>query len=144
MGVIKYVFEIDPVPQGRPRFARKGSYVQTYDPPKSKEFKNKLRGMAEKEFSKRPYQAEQYVPLKVTLKFYLPLLKSFSKLNLKKAIVGVLKPTKKPDLDNYLKGTLDALNGLFWHDDGQITDIVASKRYSEVPRIELIIEEEKE
>ena len=28
---MKYVFDIVPEPQGRPRFARRGKFVQTYD-----------------------------------------------------------------------------------------------------------------
>ena len=129
---------IEPVAQGRPRFRRIGGGVATYDPPKSKEFKKYVRALAE---SNRIYFAEQHVSILVELIFYLPMLKSFSNKKRLAAIEGNLRPSKKPDIDNYIKGTLDALNGIYWHDDGQIVDIHASKYYSENPRIELKITE---
>lgn len=34
------------------------------------------------------------------------------------------------DLDNYVKGPLDALNGVAFHDDKQVTDLSATKRWT--------------
>ncbi|WP_339970305.1 RusA family crossover junction endodeoxyribonuclease [Holzapfeliella sp. He02] len=50
-------------------------------------------------------------------------------------------PTAKPDVDNYFKGFTDALNGLVFEDDNQITEVHAYKFYSDNPRIELEVEE---
>ena len=138
---MKYVFDIAPVPQGRPRFARRGKFVKTYDPPKSKKFKTELRKLAEIEHVEKPYHAEQHKPILVDLKVYKPTLKSFSKGKRLKANKGDLRPTTKADVDNYAKGILDSLNGLFWHDDGQIVDLHVGKYYSDNPRIEMEIKE---
>lgn len=138
---MKYVFDIAPVPQGRPRFAIRGKFVQTYDPPKSKKFKTELRQLAEIEHAEKPYHAEQYRPIIIELNLYIPMLKSFSKIKRLNATNGTLRPTAKPDIDNYIKGILDSLNGLFWHDDGQIVEIHAGKYYSDNPRIEMEIKE---
>ena len=54
---------------------------------------------------------------------------------------GAHRPTVKPDTDNYIKSTLDGLNGLLWADDNQIVDLVASKFYSDRPRVEIEVEE---
>lgn len=138
---MKCVFDIVPEPQGRPRFARRGKIIQTYDPPKSRKFKKELRQLAEIEHSKSPYKAKQRQPIIVKLKIYRPMLKSFSKIKHLKAVEGILRPSTKPDIDNYIKGVLDSLNGLFWHDDGQIVELHVGKYYSDRPRIEMEIKE---
>ena len=97
--------------------------------------------MAEIEYAEKPYHAEQHKPILVDLKVYKPMLKSFSKAKRLKANKGDLRPTTKADADNYAKGILDSLNGLFWHDDGQIVDLHIGKYYSEKPRIEMEIKE---
>lgn len=43
-------------------------------------------------------------------------------------------PHVKPDDDNYRKLVLDALNKIFWHDDGQICGGESFKIYGDVPR----------
>ena len=58
------------------------------------------------------------------------------------AEAGTLKPITKPDADNYLKTVCDALNGVVYHDDAQITDITIRKRYSSQPRLEIHIQEQ--
>ena len=138
---MKYVFDIAPVPQGRPRFARRGKFTQTYDPPKSKKFKIELAEIARKQLSEHPFYAGKHVPIEVSLKFYIPMLKSFTKTKREMALNGSLRPPTRPDIDNYIKGTLDGLNGIFWEDDGQIVELHAGKYYSDKPRIEMEIKE---
>ena len=138
---MKYVFDIVPVPQGRPRFARRGKFVQTYDPPKSKKFKGELAVLAREQLTERLFYAGKHVPIEVSLKFYIPMLKSFTKTKREMALNGSLRPPTRPDIDNYIKGTLDGLNGIFWEDDGQIVELHAGKYYSDKPRIEMEIKE---
>lgn len=138
---MKYVFDIVPVPQGRPRFARRGKFVQTYDPPKSKKFKGDLARIAVKQENEQTFYASKHVPIEVSLNFYIPMLKSFTKTKREMALNGLLRPPTRPDIDNYIKGTLDGLNGVFWEDDGQIVELHAGKYYSDNPRIEMEIKE---
>ena len=52
--------------------------------------------------------------------------------------------TSRPDLDNLVKSTKDALNGLAWRDDSQVVELSASKCYAsgnELPGVEIAIEE---
>ena len=41
-----------------------------------------------------------------------------------------LFPTVKPDTDNISKIILDALNGLAYYDDNQVTDLTIYKQYA--------------
>ena len=63
--------------------------------------------------------------LRVTLTFIMPRLASG-----KRAL-----PTKRPDLDNLLKGFLDSGNGILWMDDSQIVSLYVEKRYGDQPGV---------
>jgi len=56
-------------------------------------------------------------------------------------------PVSRPDVENYAKTLLDALNKFVFPDDSQITTLLVRKRFVEtdgVPRIELKMEVESE
>lgn len=57
--------------------------------------------------------------------------------------ISVFRPAKRGDLDNYLKVLLDALEGVLYENDKQITEIHAF-RYDdkENPRVELLAYED--
>ncbi|MCY8507703.1 RusA family crossover junction endodeoxyribonuclease, partial [Bacillus atrophaeus] len=71
----------------------------------------------------------------------MPKKVSNSKKKKESAEKGLLRPTTKPDVDNYVKGVKDALNHLIYKDDSQVVDLKVSKFYSEEPRVEVIITE---
>lgn len=52
-----------------------------------------------------------------------------------------IAPTKKPDIDNIVKIILDAMNKFAFKDDTQVTKLEVEKRYSEIPRVYIKIEE---
>ncbi|MHA2250083.1 MAG: RusA family crossover junction endodeoxyribonuclease, partial [Candidatus Kariarchaeaceae archaeon] len=55
---------------------------------------------------------------------------------------GYFRPNKSPDLDNYVKFILDALNGILWEDDRFIIEIHSSKYYTVgEPRTEIKIDQ---
>ena len=56
-------------------------------------------------------------------------------------MIGLVRPTKKPDMDNVMKIVADSLNNIAYHDDTQIVDCQIRKFYSEQPRIEVSITE---
>lgn len=73
----------------------------------------------------------------VTLRFWCTIPSGLSKRK-REALDGQLC-LKKPDIDNYVKLVLDALNGIAWEDDNAVASIAASKGYSFEPRTEVCI-----
>lgn len=126
-----FTFEIEPVPQLRPRVSSRGGYVRVYDPPKVKNFKNLLRSLAVHQYTRPPLLG----PLSVSLTFYRPVQKSISQSERERRLSNESKPVVKPDVDNYVKATLDGLTGVLWHDDSQIVKLVSEKRYGETGKI---------
>lgn len=76
----------------------------------------------------------------MNLKVFRAIPKSFSKKKREEAALGYVRPTTKPDTDNYVKGVLDAFNGTVLKDDSVVCEIFARKFYSERPRIEVVLE----
>ena len=74
------------------------------------------------------------------LSFY-GIPKSASKKNKEKMKKGLLRPVKKPDMDNVVKIVADALNQVAYRDDTQIVDCQCRKFYSDNPRVEVTIRE---
>ena len=137
---MKLTFDIEPVEQARPRATRMGRGIRLYDPKKVSVYKKQLAMMCKFQYKDQPLSGQ----LTVNLKFYRHVQSSLSKKERKLRLIGAHRPTVKPDVDNYIKSTLDGLNGLLWEDDNQIVKIVAEKYYSDHPRVEIEVQGVKE
>ena len=120
MKFIRIKLPLEPVPQGRPKVAIKGSATWTYYSPKSVQAKNDIIALIKRH---EPKKFEAYVPLRLTINFYRQRSKWVGK--------NEEMPVRKPDLDNFLKLVTDAMNGILFEDDAQITKIIASKRWAD-------------
>jgi Holliday junction resolvase RusA-like endonuclease len=130
-------FEVPGTPQGkaRPRFRRCGGFVRTYTPARTQEYEEKIRNSYRKESG---YLFEKGQPISVSVSATFPIPKSLSKKK-RAALIGKYH-TKKCDTDNLLKSVLDALNGVAYSDDSQISVLTGVKRYGADPRIVVQIE----
>jgi Holliday junction resolvase RusA-like endonuclease len=129
----------EPVGKGRPRFAKRGNFVSTYTPLKTKTYEDEIRMMAKAAMgSSEPLET----PVTVAIYIRVGIPTSFSKQKRKDAIEGILKPTKKPDADNVLKCFLDAMNEIVYLDDKQVVNIHLTKVYSETPAVEIMVKED--
>lgn len=133
---MKLTFDIEPVAQARPRATRMGKGIRLYDPKKTADFKRRLKLLAKSKHVE-PLQGA----LSVEIWFYRAVQKSISNKEHVRRTAGHVRPIKKPDVDNYIKSTLDGLNGILWRDDAQIVDLTTHKFYSDEPRIEIQLEE---
>lgn len=123
----------NPVAKGRPRVTKWG----TYTPEKTVNYENLVQ-FSYLEKYKQAHLLEG--PLKLTINFDFPIPKSTSKKNRELMLLGEIRPTKKPDIDNCIKAITDALNNLAYKDDSQIVEITACKWYEEEPKVCVKIE----
>jgi Holliday junction resolvase RusA-like endonuclease len=65
---------------------------------------------------------------------------SWSKTDQARALAGNIRPTSRPDWDNYGKIT-DALNEVVWKDDSQVVDGRSLKYYSDRPALRIEVRE---
>ena len=124
---MKIVIHGKPIAKKRPRFARRGKFVQTYSDQETEE------GLAYLEAKQQINIPPMEGPLKLTAIFYMPRPKSHygTGRNADKLKPSASRyPTVKPDLDNLLKFYCDVLNGLAWNDDSQVVIKIGEKRYS--------------
>lgn len=120
-----------PVGKGRPRFSRRSG--RAYTPEKTRGYELNLSYAAAQVMGDRPLLEGA---LEVVVSASFPIPQSFSKAKRLDALSGALRPAKKPDPDNLLK-TLDALNGVVWHDDAQCVDVSIKKFYADRPCFEV-------
>ncbi len=114
-----------PVPQGRPRFFRRGNFVGAYDPDKSRSWKDDVKAQVLTALGGAPEIHEGALQLK--LHFHLPRPKSLPK--------RVTEHVKKPDLDNLAKAIKDAMRGVLYRDDSQIVVLRVEKKYGDPPQV---------
>lgn len=116
-----------PVGKGRPRVRRSSGHL--YTPEKTVRFEDRLSIEAQHAMDGRPPLTG---PLEVEVEIRMPVPLSKPKAWREKALAGLIRPTKKPDWDNFAK-TVDALNMIVWVDDAQIVDGRVRKIYHEAP-----------
>ena len=139
--MIRFKYHGEAVGKGRPRVSRRGNYVHTYTPEKTRVFEEAIRFefMASNSDTMPVYP--KGTPLKAKVLIGCSIPKSYSKKKYALCRDRVLVPDKKPDIDNILKAIFDALNGCAFEDDSQIVEVYAEKFYSEDPFVEVEIDE---
>jgi len=115
---IKILIPTEAVPKARARVVVSSQgRPYAYTPAKTREYEEYLRWLFKSEC---PVPFEQGVPLRVELACYLKK----PKRNKNEYPVG------RPDWDNLAK-TLDAANGILWHDDSQIVTALMRKLWAD-------------
>ena len=133
------LFEImgEPVAQGRPRAGKtfKGKTV-LYDPLKSRDFKHYVKLVAAQHAPSELIQG----PITLFVDVYRPTPKKYQTAPKQELIEsGELRPTSRPDVDNYVKGVKDGLSKIIWQDDSQVVELTVRKFYSFSPRVVVCI-----
>ena len=121
-------FIVDGKPQGkqRPRFSRRSGVV--YTPAKTAKYEKAI-AKAYADAGGKCIPADCYVSVSVSA--FFPVPKSYSKKKREDCIERILRPDKKPDMDNILKVVLDGLNLIAYEDDKQVVELIGRKYYTE-------------
>jgi Holliday junction resolvase RusA-like endonuclease len=133
-------FKVDgtPVPKGRARYARRGNFISTYTPEKTRTYETLIRDAAiEAMGSSEPLET----PVSLYLYIRVPIPKSCTKKRLEAISNGSEKPIRKPDSSNILKSVEDGMNSVVYKDDAQIINHHVTKVYSSLPGVDICVKE---
>jgi len=133
---MRAIIYVEPHAKGRPKVTTFAGHAQVYTPKKTRIAEADIKASIRKDIMEQErFGAGD--PLVLWVTFYRQKPKSAAK--------KLKQPISKPDLDNYLKTLLDALNKFAYPDDSQIVNIHAKKAFAEAgtpPRIEFVLERE--
>jgi Holliday junction resolvase RusA-like endonuclease len=129
-----------PVAQPRQRHAMVAGFIKNYTPAKHpvNAYKATVR-MTWQQAEREGWQPGGALEVWLVFVMHRP-----ETLRWKKRPMPRIVHTKKPDVDNLTKSTLDALKGLAWNDDSQIFRIGVTKWIAagnEEPHVEILIRE---
>lgn len=131
--MIEFFIPGKPVAQSRPRFARRGNFVATYDAAPAKDYKSWVKSCAlDYMISFKKEIIPRDIPLVMMLEVNVDRPKTRKK---------ALFPVTKPDCDNFAKGVMDALESIMYAADQQIVRLIVSKHYSDRPGVTVTISE---
>jgi Holliday junction resolvase RusA-like endonuclease len=119
------------------------TFAQQYPDGKTGKYEAQLRFAAQCAMrDQAPGQPPTILPCRLVVDVYLqaPQTPPGGKGVRAAMLRGEMRPTKKPDADNYLKTVGDALNGAVWSDDSCIAEALVRKWWAEHPRLVIRVE----
>lgn len=134
---VKFTIPGEPKGKGRPRFVGNGH--QPITPKGTVEYENLVRLEYHRQCIGKKFPDDAQLDMRITTYYSIP--KSASKAKKQAMLLHVIRPTKKPDMDNVVKAIADSLNSIAYHDDTQIVDCQVRKFYSDEPRVVVTIQE---
>jgi Holliday junction resolvase RusA-like endonuclease len=134
--MVTYQVEGNPVGKGRPKFARRGNFVSTYTPTKTRDYETIIKEAAQKAMGSNDLLE---TPVTVAIHITVPIPKSYSIKRIKACLSGSERPIKKPDIDNIAKCFLDAMNEVIYLDDTQVLTLHITKVYGTVGMVEVMV-----
>ena len=137
--MVTYLVEGNPVGKGRPKFARRGNFVSTYTPTKTRDYEDLI-----KESARQAMGSAEVLETPVTVAIYItvPIPASYSKKRTEACLSGSERPIKKPDIDNVAKCFLDAMNEIVYKDDTQVLTLHITKVYGKHGCVEVMVKED--
>lgn len=136
--MVTFSVDGDPVGKQRARYAKRGNFVQTYTPDKTRTYEALIK---EKGIEAMGSTEPLETPVSLYLYIRLPIPKSCTKKRLEAINNGSEKPIKKPDASNVLKSVEDGLNGVVYKDDSQIVNIHVTKVYASQSGVDICVKE---
>ena len=137
---VKFTVFGEPKGKGRPRFNTRTGHAIT--PKDTVNYETLVHMEYLNQCGNARFPDDAMLDMRIKAYYSIPQSKSKKKKELMRA--GVIRPTKKTDMDNCIKIIADALNKIAYHDDTQIVDCQVRKFYSDDPRVEVRILEIKE
>jgi Holliday junction resolvase RusA-like endonuclease len=137
--MVTYMVEGNPVGKGRPKFARRGNFVSTYTPTKTRDYEDLIKEAAQKAMGSNEILE---TPVTVAIYITVPIPQSYSKKRTEACLKGLERPIKKPDIDNIAKCFLDAMNEIVYKDDTQVLTLHITKVYGTVGMVEVMVAED--
>ena len=136
--MVTFKVDANPVGKQRARYAKRGNFVQTYTPDKTRNYESLI-----KEAAIQAMGSNEILETPVNLYLYIraPIPQSYSKKRSEACLNGSEKPIKKPDASNVLKSVEDAMNGVVYKDDSQIVNIHVAKVYSSLSGVDICVKE---
>ena len=136
---VMFTVEGTPIGKGRPKFARRGNFVSTYTPTKTRDYETLIADAAQKAMgSSEPLKT----PVAAYIYITVPIPASYSKKRSTACLSGLERPCKKPDIDNIIKAFLDSMNNIVYADDTQVVSLHSTKRYGTVGMVEVLVKED--
>ena len=122
----------NPVGKGRHKTARLGKFLTHYTPEKTAHYESLVAHSAHVAMAGKPIISGAVM---VDLDIRLQIPASWSNKKKHQAEIGLIRASKKPDIDNCEKAIFDGMNGVVWIDDVQVVEVHKRKRYSDTPGV---------
>lgn len=135
MKQVKFTILGEPKGKGRPRFNTHTGRART--PTDTVNYETLVKWEYARQCDNFKFDDDAMLDLRILAYYSIP--KSNSKKVKAQKLANIIRPTKKPDMDNVVKLIADALNQVAYKDDTQIVDCQVRKFFSENPRVEVTI-----
>jgi len=127
-----------PTAKGRPKIGRVAGHARMFTPDKTVKYESTVALFARQAMGDRNLFDG---PVALDLVLHMPIPSSWSAKKKFAALKAEIIPETKPDCSNVLKAVEDAMNGIVYLDDKQISDLTVKKRYGERPGVDVVVRE---
>lgn len=129
-GEVRFDVPGPPVAKGRPRATTIAGRARMYTPKKTAGAEALIAMAGHAAMGGRePF----CTPLSMVVEVRLPVPASWSKKRRAAALQQLVRPTGRPDLDNFVKTVCDGCNGIVYADDSYVVEMTVRKVYGAWP-----------